>query len=115
MCTRSCVINQMTLLNRSLRHLGESGYLSCLGHPGQEDINMGVLPPGTWCSQRQAVVQAAGFGGDEQVAEDAEGDDEGQKNHSSHRQTHERTETIEQQQEKQSRRSVTSLAGQSKK
>lgn len=53
----------------------------------------------TWCSERQAVVQAAGFGGDEQVAQDAQGNNEGQENHCCHRQAHKGTQTAWQQNE----------------
>lgn len=84
------------------------------GPPGPRRYKYGVLLLGTWCSQRQAVVQAAGFGGDEQVAEDAEGDDEGQKNHSCHRQTHEGTETIERQQQQKTKQKECDLVGRTK-
>lgn len=49
----------------------------------------------TWCSERQPVVQASGFGGNKQIAEDTQSDDEGQENHCCYRETHESSETAE--------------------
>lgn len=48
----------------------------------------------TWCPERQPVVQTSGFGGDEQIAEDTQSDDEGQENNSCYRETHKSSKTI---------------------
>lgn len=51
-----------------------------------------VATDSTWCSKRQAVVQTSGFGGDKQVTEDAQSDDEGKEDHSCYRETHKSSE-----------------------
>lgn len=52
-----------------------------------------VLP--TWCSEWQAVVKATGLGGDEEVAEDTDCDEEGQENHRCYGQTYQSPNTGE--------------------
>lgn len=51
---------------------------------------------GTWRPQRQPVVQTSGFSGDEQIAEDAESDNEGEKNHGCYGETHKSSKTVKQ-------------------
>lgn len=50
----------------------------------------------TWCSEWQPVVQTSGFGGDEQITEDTQSDDEGQENYSCYRETHKSSKTVRQ-------------------
>lgn len=46
----------------------------------------------TWCSEGQAVIQATGFGGDEEVAEDTYSDEEGKQDHRCNGQTNQSTD-----------------------
>ncbi|TNN59520.1 hypothetical protein EYF80_030244 [Liparis tanakae] len=66
-------------------------------HKGEKRItNRPRAAVGTWRSERQPIVQTSWFGGDEEIAEDTQSDDEGEKNHSCHRETHESSETVQQ-------------------
>jgi hypothetical protein len=47
----------------------------------------------TCCSKMEAVVQASGFSRHEEVAQDTQGDDEGQQHHRRNGQTYERPYT----------------------
>lgn len=59
-------------------------------------LQRGRVAVNTWCLEWQPIVQTPGLRGDEQVAEDAESDDEGEKNHSCYRETHKSTKTVKQ-------------------